>query len=90
MRHADAGTRPHDRELAVIREEDVVLAGAGQQPSDDVGHPVVQLVAEHGGTVVARDAEPVRRRWTAGPGRRTLRLVKWFTYGLFICFHRVS
>lgn len=69
MRHTDASTRPHDREPAVVREEDVVLSRAGQQPADDVRHAIVQLVAEHGGTVVARDAEAVRRRGTACPGR---------------------
>lgn len=46
MRHTDASARPHDRELAVIREQDVVLPRAGQKSPDDVGHTVVQLIAE--------------------------------------------
>lgn len=68
MCHAEVSAGPDERELAVIGKEDVVLAGAGQQAPDDVRHPVVQLVAEGGRAVVARDAEPVCCGWTACPG----------------------
>ena len=61
MCNTDAGTRPHDGELLVVREQHVVNAGARQQAPDDVRHAVVQLVAEDRRRVVARDADAVRR-----------------------------
>lgn len=61
MSNTDAGARPHDGELLVVGEQHVVDACAGQHAPDDVRHAVVQLVAEDGRRVVARDADAVRR-----------------------------
>lgn len=59
MCNTDAGAGPDDGELVVVREQDVVDAGAGQQAPDHVRHAVVQLVAEDRRRVVARDADAV-------------------------------
>lgn len=60
MRNADAGARPNEGKPLVVSEEHVVESGAGQQSPYDVRHPVIELVPDHGGSVEAGDAQPVR------------------------------
>lgn len=84
MCYTDAGAGPHDGELVVVGEQNVVHACSRQEAPDDVRHPVVELVAEDRRAVVARDTDAVCRGWIVGPGNTAIQRFRETIMGLSV------